>query len=52
MQILFDTGSQCTYLTENVHEHLKLETVRTDNVIINTFGTLHESKLETLDCST
>ena len=40
--ILFDTGSQCTYLTENLCKHLKLETVRTENVIINTFGTSHE----------
>ena len=48
-RILFDTGSQRTYLTENLRKHLKLETIRTENVIINTFGTSHESKLETLD---
>ena len=48
-QILFDTGIRRTYLTENLRKHLKLETVRTENVIINTFGTLHESKLEMLD---
>ena len=48
-QVLFDTGSRSTYLTENLRKHLKLETVRTENVIINTFGTLHESKLEMLD---
>ena len=48
-QILFDTGSQRTYLTGNLRKHLKLETIRTENVIINTFGTSHESKLETLD---
>ena len=48
-RILFDTGSQRTYLAENLRKHLKLETIRTENVIINTFGTSHESKLETLD---
>ena len=48
-RILFDTGSQRTYLTESLRKHLKLETIRTENVIINTFGTSHESKLETPD---
>ena len=47
-RVLFDTGSQRTYLTENIRKHLKLEKIWTENVI-NTFGTLHESKLETLD---
>ena len=28
---------------------MKLKTLRTENVIINTFGKLHEPKLETLD---
>ena len=47
-RILFDTGSQGAYFTETLRKHLKLETIRTENVIINTFGTLHESKLKTL----
>ena len=48
-RILFDTGSQRTYITENLRKLLKLKTLRTENVIINTFGKLHEPKLETLD---
>ena len=36
-------------MAENLRKHLKLETIRTENVIINTFRTWHESKLETLD---
>ena len=48
-RILFDTGSQRTYITENLRKLLKLKTLRTENVIINTFGKLHELKLETLD---
>ena len=38
-------------MTENLRKHLKLEIIRTENVIINTFGTLQESKLETPDVS-
>ena len=37
-RILFDTGSQHTCLTENLRKHLKPETIRTENVVINTFG--------------
>ena len=48
-RILFDTGSQRTYITKNLRKLLKLKTLRTENVIINTFGKLHEPKLETLD---
>ena len=48
-RIPFDTGSQRAYLTENLCKHLKLDTIRTENVIINTFGTLHELELEALD---
>ena len=36
-------------MTENLRKHLKLETIRTENVIIYTFETSHESKLERLD---
>ena len=32
-QILFDTGSQRTYLTENLRKHLKLKTIQTENLI-------------------
>ena len=32
-QILFDTGSQRTCLTENLRKHLKLKTIQTENVI-------------------
>ena len=35
-------------MTDN-SKYLKLETIRTESVIINTFGTSHESKLETID---
>ena len=48
-RILFDTGSQRTYIIENLRKLLKLKTLRNERVIINTFGKLHESKLETID---
>ena len=47
--IIFHAGSQLTYLKEDLRKHLNLETIQTENVIVNTFGILHESKPETLD---
>ena len=49
MQILFEAECQRTYLTESFHKYWKLETVRTENVFINTSGTLHKSKLANRD---
>ena len=48
-RILLETGNQRTYLTENLRKYLKLEIIRIEDVIVNTFETLHESKLETPD---
>lgn len=38
VRILFDTGSQRTYISEDLCFHLKLKTMRTERVIIKTFG--------------
>ena len=47
--IISHRKSTCLFERELFEKHLKLETIRTENVVINTFGTSHESKLETLD---
>lgn len=38
VRALFDTGSQRSYLSQQIVNKLKLETVQTDNLIITTFG--------------
>ena len=37
-RILFDTGSQWCYINEKVHKHLNLKTIRTEKILIKTFG--------------
>jgi len=38
VRIILDTGSQRSYITESVKEHLSLVPVGTETMIINTFG--------------
>ena len=37
-RILFDSGGQQSYVSENVRKYMKLKTVRTERLIIKTFG--------------
>ncbi|XP_066934625.1 uncharacterized protein [Clytia hemisphaerica] len=46
-RLLFDTGSQRTYASEDVVQRLKLKTVRTERVMIKTFGS-EEAKVKKL----
>jgi len=48
-RILFDTGSQRSYISANVRQKLKLKTIRTERVVIKTFGEDNNSKVNTLD---
>ena len=48
-RILFDSGSQKSYISETVRNKLKLKTVRTERVIINTFGQTGSSEVRKLD---
>ena len=48
-RILFDTGSQRSFITENVRKRLRLKTVHTEKSSISVFGDSKESRLENLD---
>ena len=48
-RILFDTGSQRSFITENVRKRLRLKTVRTEKISISVFGGSKECRLESLD---
>jgi len=37
-RLLFDSGSQRTYITDDVRRRLQLRTIRREKVIVNTFG--------------
>ena len=43
-RILFDTGSQRSFITENVRKRLRLKTVRTEKISISVFGDSKESR--------
>ena len=47
-RILFDSGSQRSYITQSLRDKLKLQTVRTERLILRTFGH-SESVVKTLD---
>ena len=47
-RILFDSGSQRTYILQRVREQLNLETIRKEKVIIKGFGNT-STKVQTLD---
>ena len=48
-RILFDTGSQRNYVSENVRNKLRLRTIRSEKVIIKTFGEDFNSQVKKLD---
>ena len=48
-RIQFDSGSQRTYISEKVRNRLKLKALRSERVIIKTFGQGEDS--EVLGCS-
>ena len=48
-RILFDTGSQRSFITENVRKRLRLKTVHSEKSSISVFGDSKESRLENLD---
>ena len=41
VRILFDTGSQRSYITENLRSKLKLKSVQQERLNLNTFGNNH-----------
>ena len=45
-RILFDSGSQRTYISEKVRNRLRLKALRSEKVIIKTFG---QSEVQRLD---
>lgn len=47
--LLFDSGSQRTYNTDNLRKLLHIETIRTENIVINTFGKTNDSHTESTD---
>ena len=48
-RILFDSGSQRSYISEKLRSRLKLKTIRTEKVVIKTFGQSEESEVQKLD---
>ena len=48
-RILFDTGSQRSYVSINVRNKLNLKTIRQEKLIIKTFGDDASNKVRTLD---
>ena len=48
-RVLFDSGSQRSYISEKVRNRLNLKAVRSEKVIIKTFGQGEESKVQKLD---
>jgi hypothetical protein len=45
-RILFDSGSQRTYISEKVRNRLKLKAIRSERVIIKTFGQSEASEVQ------
>ena len=48
-RILFDSGSQRSYISEKVRARLQLKAIRSEKVIIKTFGQGSDSKVTRLD---
>ena len=48
-RVLFDSGSQRSYISEKVRNRLNLKAVRSEKVIIKTFGQGEESKVQKFD---
>jgi hypothetical protein len=45
-RILFDSGSQRTYISEKVRNRLRLKALRSEKVIIKTFGQSEASEFK------
>ena len=48
VQLLFDSGSQRSYISEDLRKKLNFPTLQTKNIVINTFGN-KENKIESID---
>ena len=48
-RLLFDTGSQRSYITTELKERLNLKCVRKENVVIKTFGNLNNAEIKRLE---
>ncbi|CAB4033226.1 Transposable element Tcb2, partial [Paramuricea clavata] len=48
-RILFDSGSQRSYISDKVRARLQLKSIRSEKVIIKTFGQDNDSKVKRLD---
>ena len=48
-RMLFDSGIQGSYISENVRNKLNLKTIRAQKLVIKTFGNDHNSVVKTLD---
>ena len=48
-RILFDSGSQRSYISDKVRHALKLRAIRVEKVVIKTFGQVGNSKVQELD---
>lgn len=48
-RLLFDTGSQRSYITNELKERLNLKCVRKENVVIKTFGDLNNTEIKRLE---
>ena len=48
-RLLFDSGSQRSYISAKARDTLQLKTLWTEKVIIKTFGPGNDSKIQKLD---
>jgi hypothetical protein len=48
-RILFDSGSQRSYISDKVRSTLKLKAIRVEKVVIKTFGQAENSEVQELD---
>ena len=48
-RILFDSGSQRSYISDKVRHALKLKAIRVEKVVIKTFGQVENSEVKELD---
>ena len=44
VRIIFDSGSQRSYITDRVRHHLSLEPIHTETMVIKTFGSKNQTK--------
>ena len=48
VRILFDSGSQRSYLTDDLRKRLNLRTIRSENLVVQTFGNT-QSEMKKVD---